>query len=216
MPNGYLCTLGDASLDVNDTIDATQVFFTIGATIGAGGWNWPGVWAGNGTFYSNINDTGTYYEGTDGNVYFIPTNWFTTSGTAYVTSAPAFTLSTIVNGTSGADVIDASYTESDGEQVDASDGTGPSGNEDTISAGDGADTIRGDGGNDQIDGGQGNDTIAGDAGADTIRGGAGNDSIDENAGNDLIGAGPASDTTTLDWAHLTKTVVSPSLAQAKQ
>lgn len=72
MPNGYLVTVGDASLDVNDTIDATQVFFTIGATIGAGGWNWSGNWAGNGSFYSNINDTGTFYEGTDGNVYFIP------------------------------------------------------------------------------------------------------------------------------------------------
>ena len=39
MPNGYLVTVGDASLDVNDTIDTTQVFFTIGATIGTGGWN---------------------------------------------------------------------------------------------------------------------------------------------------------------------------------
>lgn len=38
MPNGYLVTLGDASLGVNDTINASQVFFTIASTIGAGGW----------------------------------------------------------------------------------------------------------------------------------------------------------------------------------
>jgi hypothetical protein len=89
MPNGYLVTLGDSSLDTNDFIDATQIFFTIASTIGTGGWNWTGVWAGNGSTYSNINDTGTYYEATDGNVYFIPDTWFTTSGTAFVTSGPA-------------------------------------------------------------------------------------------------------------------------------
>lgn len=70
MPNGYLVTLGDSSLDVNDTIDESQVFFTIASTISAGGWNWSGIWDGNGLFYSNINDTGVYYEGTDGSVYF--------------------------------------------------------------------------------------------------------------------------------------------------
>jgi hypothetical protein len=80
MPNGYLVTLGDSSLDTNDFIDATQIFFTIASTIGTGGWNWTGVWAGNGS---------TYYEATDGNVYFIPDTWFTTSGTAFVTSGPA-------------------------------------------------------------------------------------------------------------------------------
>jgi hypothetical protein len=59
MPNGYLDTLGDSSLDVNDSIDASQVFFTIGITIGAGAWNWSGIWDGNGGFYANIPDTGT-------------------------------------------------------------------------------------------------------------------------------------------------------------
>jgi hypothetical protein len=112
MPNGYLVTLGDSSLDTNDFIDATQIFFTIASTIGTGGWNWTGVWAGNGSTYSNINDTGTYYEATDGNVYFIPDTWFTTSGTAFVTSGPAYTAPVVVTGTSGADVIDASYTQS--------------------------------------------------------------------------------------------------------
>lgn len=178
--------------------------------------------AGNGSFYSNINVTGTYYEGTDGNAYFIPDTWFTTSGTAYVTSAPAFSLSILDDGTNGADVIDASYTDGDGDQVDADDGSGPSGHEDTISAGDGNDsveagleddivyggggsnTLEGDSGNDFIfgedgadiiRGNGGSDTISGGDGADTLRGGLGNDSID---GKDLIGADPASDSTTLD------------------
>ena len=195
MPNGYLVTLGDASLDVSDTIDATQVFFTIGATIGAGGWNWSGIWAGNGSFYSNINDTGTYYEGTDGNVYFIPNTWFTTSGTAYVTSAPAFSLSILVDGTSGADVIDASYTDGDGDQVDAGDGSGPSGHEDTISAGDGNDSVEagleddivyGGGGSDALEGGSGNDTLYGDTDDVSPGGAAGNDSILGGSGDDGI------------------------------
>ena len=124
MPNGYLVTLGDSSLDVNDAIDASQIFFTIGA----GGWNWTGVWDGNGNTYSNINDSGTYYEGTDGSVYFVPDTWYTTSGTAFVTSAPAYSTSDgIVMGTFGDDVIDSSYTDTDGEEVDNGDGTGASG-----------------------------------------------------------------------------------------
>ena len=221
MPNGYLVTVGDASLDVNDTIDATQVFFTIGATIGTGGWNWSGIWAGNSSFYSNINDTGTFYEGTDGNVYFIPDTWFTTSGSAYVTSAPAFSLSILVDGTSGADVIDASYSDGDGDQVDADDGSGPSGHEDTISAGDGNDSVEagleddivyGGGGSDTLEGGSGNDTLYGDtddvspggaAGNDSILGGSGNDvifgeggadSIRGNGGSDTISGGDGADT----------------------
>jgi Ca2+-binding RTX toxin-like protein len=195
MPNGYLVTVGDASLDVNDTIDATQVFFTIGATIGTGGWNWSGIWAGNGSFYSNINDTGTFYEGTDGNVYFIPDTWFTTSGSAYVTSAPAFSLSILVDGTSGADVIDASYSDGDGDQVDAGDGSGPSGHEDTISAGDGNDSVEagleddivyGGGGSDTLEGGSGNDTLYGDTDDVSPGGAPGNDSILGGSGNDVI------------------------------
>ena len=212
MPNGYLVTLGDASLDVNDSINASQVFFTIASTIGSGGWNWTGVWAGNGNTYSNINDTGTYYEGTDGNVYFVPTNWYTTSGTAYVTSAPSYTITSIVSGTSGADVIDASYTDPDGDQVDAGDGTGALGNEDTISAGDGndsveagdeADVVYGGGGADTLEGGAGNDTIYGDtdnfapggaAGGDSILGGAGNDVVYGEGGADTIRGNGGADT----------------------
>ncbi len=212
MPNGYLVTLGDSSLDVNDAIDASQVFFTIASTIGTGGWNWSGIWDGNGSFYANIPDTGVYYEGTDGNVYFIPDTWYTTSGTAYVTSAPAYTITNVVSGTSGADVIDAGYTDPDGDQIDAGDGTGASGNEDTVSAGDGndsveagdeADLVYGGGGSDTLEGGAGNDTIYGDtddiapggaAGADSILGGGGNDVIFGEDGADTIRGNGGADT----------------------
>ncbi|WP_293449647.1 calcium-binding protein [Planktotalea sp.] len=220
MPNGYLVTLGDASLDVNDTINASQVFFTIAPTIGAGSWQWTGVCAGNGSTYSNINDTGIYYEATDGNVYFVPDTWFTTSGTAIVTSAPAYSIPITVDGTSGDDVIDASYTDSDGDQVDAGDGSGALGNEDTISAGDGNDSVEagleddivyGGGGSDTLEGDAGNDTIYGDsdfiagagvAGDDSISGGSGddvifgedgNDTISGDAGNDVIDGGAGAD-----------------------
>lgn len=212
MPNGYLVTLGDGSLDVNDAISGTQSFFTIAATIGAGDWNWTGVWDGNGQTYSNINDFGTYYEGTDGNVYFVPGRWYITSGTAYVTSAPAYTSDTMVSGTSGADVIDSSYTDGNGDQVDAGDGTGPSGHEDTINAGDGNDSVEaglendlvyGGGGSDTLEGGSGNDTLYGDtdpvlsggvAGNDSILGGAGNDEIYGEDGNDTLRGNGGSDT----------------------
>ena len=212
MPNGYLVTLGDSSLDTNDFIDATQIFFTIASTIGTGGWNWTGVWAGNGSTYSNINDTGTYYEATDGNVYFIPDTWFTTSGTAFVTSGPAYTAPVVVTGTSGADVIDASYTDPNGDQIDAGDGTGPLGNEDTVSAGDGNDSVEaglendivfGGGGDDTLEGGDGNDTLYGDtdnispggvAGDDSILGGAGNDVIFGEDGADTIRGNGGGDT----------------------
>jgi Ca2+-binding RTX toxin-like protein len=212
MPNGYLVTLGDSSLDTNDFIDATQIFLTIASTIGTGGWNWTGVWAGNGSTYSNINDTGTYYEATDGNVYFIPDTWFTTSGTAFVTSGPAYTAPVVVTGTSGADVIDASYTDPNGDQIDAGDGTGPLGNEDTVSAGDGNDSVEaglendivfGGGGDDTLEGGDGNDTLYGDtdnispggvAGDDSILGGAGNDVIFGEDGADTIRGNGGGDT----------------------
>ena len=212
MPNGYLVTLGDSSLDVNDTIDASQVFFTIASTIGAGGWNWSGIWDGNGLFYSNINDTGVYYEGTDGSVYFIPDTWYTTSGTAFVTSAPSYSNSSVVAGTSGADVIDAAYVDLNGNEVDAGDGTGPLGNEDTIHAGDGNDSVEagleddlvyGGGGADTLEGGSGNDTIYGDsdgvlpggvAGVDSILGGSGNDLIFGEDGADIIRGNGNNDT----------------------
>ncbi len=79
----------------------------------------------------------------------------------------------VVMGTTGDDLIDASYSDSDGDVVDGGDGSGPSGNgdviaglagDDTIAAGAGDDLVYGGGGADVIDGGDGDDTIWGGGG----------------------------------------------------
>lgn len=168
MPNGYLVTLGDSSLDAGDIISGSIVSFTTATDLGAGQWTWSGTYSG--TTYTNELEPGVYYEATDGNVYFVPDYGpVDTLTSADVTSAPAYTTTDgVLTGTAGDDVIDASFVDEDGEQVDNGDGTGPAGNEDTIKAGDGNDTIAS---------GAGNDTVYGDAGNDTIDGGAGDDVI---------------------------------------
>jgi Ca2+-binding RTX toxin-like protein len=88
----------------------------------------------------------------------------------------------IVQGTSGADVIQAGYTgDPDGDRVDNNDALGvggTTGNGDYILAG---------GGNDSIIGNLGNDVIYGGAGDDTAFGGAGNDWANLGSGNDSFG-----------------------------
>ncbi|MFT5865799.1 MAG: Ca2+-binding RTX toxin-like protein [Gammaproteobacteria bacterium] len=172
MPQGYLVTLGDGSLDANDYISGTQSTFTTASTIGAGSWNWTGVWDGNGLTYNNITDTGVYYAGTDGSVYFVPDTWFTTSGDAFAVTPPAYSLP-IVDGTAGDDIIDSGFTDVDGDTVTAGDDTIYAGaGDDTIVAGDGNDFIVGDqvftnDGQDSISGGAGDDIIYGDTTAGT-------------------------------------------------
>lgn len=79
----------------------------------------------------------------------------------------------LVEGTGGADVIDAGYAgDPDGDVVDGGDGAGPAGNADTIHAGDGNDTIQAGDGDDSVIGGAGQDSIDGGAGDDTIYGDA--------------------------------------------
>ncbi|WP_306007140.1 Hint domain-containing protein [Aquicoccus porphyridii] len=169
MATGYLVTLGDATLDTGDYISASQSVFTIDETLGAGGWEWSGIWEDNGNYYENITDTGFYYLGTDENVYFIPDTWYTTSGDASVTSAPAYTAPDgILTGSSGNDTIDENFIDEDGEVVDGGDGTGPDGNDDIVEAGAGHDTVRAGLGDDTVDGGGGNDLIYGGDGDDVI------------------------------------------------
>jgi len=176
MPQGYLVTLGDSSLDANDYISAAQSTFTTASTIGTGSWNWSGVYEANGQTYNNIEDTGVYYLGTDGSVYFVPDNFFTTSGNAFAVAPPNYNENAdgTVSGTAGDDVIDASYEDPESEFV--TDGA------DTIQAGDGNDTVIAGAGDDTIEAGSGDDYVIGDQsfgvdGQDTIDGGAGNDTI---------------------------------------
>ena len=129
--------------------------------------------------YTDEQEPGTYYEATDGNVYFIPDlGAVDTISDATAAIAPAFASSDgVVSGTAGNDVIDASFVDNDGDQVDNNDGTGPAGNQDEIRAGDG---------NDTINAGDGDDAVYGDAGDDVIYGGAGDDTIEGGSGNDTI------------------------------
>ena len=195
MPQGYLVTLGNGSLDNGDYITGTQSTFTTASTIGTGSWTWTGVWDGDGQTYSNIQDTGVYYTGTDGNVYFVPDTYFITSGDASATNPPAYTAPAnddTVSGTAGDDTIDGDYTDTDGDVVTALD--------DTIEAGDGNDTVFGSGGNDDISGDAGNDFLVGDQtvandGEDTIDGGAGDDTI---YGDTAAGANNSP--TAISWA----------------
>lgn len=94
----------------------------------------------------------------------------------------------IVSGTSGDDVIDASYAgDPENDFVDGADGTGPNRNEDVISAGAGNDTISAGDGDDSVFGGTGDDIIDGGTGADTLRGEAGDDTITVAQGDTATG-----------------------------
>ncbi len=90
----------------------------------------------------------------------------------------------VITGTSGNDIIDATYTDPDGDVVDGGDGTGPSGNEDVIA---------GRGGDDTIEAGDEDDVVYGGGGADTIDGGDGDDII-------YGGDGDYTETLVLDWS----------------
>ncbi|WP_417724617.1 Hint domain-containing protein [Salipiger sp.] len=69
----------------------------------------------------------------------------------------------VVNGTAGADLINGSYADAQGESID----TNPLGVNDSISAGAGNDTVYGGTGNDTIDAGDGNDLVYGDYGTES-------------------------------------------------
>ena len=104
----------------------------------------------------------------------------------------------VVSGTSGGDLIDASYSgDNDGDYVDGNDAilAGTSGNDDIIAAGAGNDTVYaamgndtvyGGTGDDKIYGGAGNDLIYGDSGNDTLYGGVGVDQLFGGSGNDVF------------------------------
>lgn len=226
MTVGYLVTLGDESLGTGDSIAVTQASFTITKTIGGGSWLWSGVREDNGSTYSEVTDTGTYYLGNDGNIYFVPDTWHISSGTAAVNAGPSYvTEAGPVVGTDGNDTIGAGYVDPDGDAIDSGDATlpGDSGDDDMIYAlggndsvaagagndevygGDGDDTIDGGAGDDRIDGGQGSNTIYGGEGADFVQSYSGNNYIDTSSGTETpdraySGLGSAADTDAADDA----------------
>jgi Ca2+-binding RTX toxin-like protein len=102
----------------------------------------------------------------------------------------------IVEGTSGADVIDANYEgDPDGDQVDNNDAilTGEAPNDDIIIAGAGDDLVLAGDGDDKVQGNEGDDTLCGQDGNDTLHGGAGNDVLEGMNDNDVLFGGAGDD-----------------------
>lgn len=186
MPTGYLVSLGDSTLDTGDSLGTSTISFTTATTLGSGSISFDGdlFW-----YYpvTNYNLTGTYYEGTDGNVYFVPDTTPFQLIAGEVDSHPTYSIPDgVVEGTSGDDVIDSTYVDSDGDQIDSGTGTGVNGMGDSVEGGDG---------NDTIDAGAGDDTIIGGGGSDSIQGGDGNDEI---VGDGVTTASATSEY--LDWS----------------
>ncbi|NUB43318.1 Hint domain-containing protein [Fertoebacter nigrum] len=101
----------------------------------------------------------------------------------------------VVEGTDGADLIDAGYTgDPEGDRIDNADAVDPAAgpDDDLVQAGAGNDTVQAGDGNDTIFGGTGTDALFGDAGDDLIYGGDDLDVLDGGTGNDTLvgGAGP--------------------------
>lgn len=133
-------------------------------------------------------------------------------GYVTITTEADIPLNYVVEGTSGADTIDAGYVlDPQGDRIDAGDALDGSnddsiqagaGNDivrselgdDTIEAGTGNDSVEAGLGNDSVIAGDGNDTVFGQGGDDTLLGGEGADSLDGDVGNDSLDGGGGNDT----------------------
>ena len=174
MPTGYRVNLGsDSAVSTGDTvangsllglIGTDRFNFDIDTEVGTGSLDW---YDNTLILFGNSGTSqGTFYTGTDGFTYFVPSSndipLEIDSG-----SVSGF-MPTVgigdVDGTAGDDAISLGYIDADGDAVTTGD--------DKILAGDGNDTIDGSGGADSIVGGSGDDTIIlnGNFGDDTIDG----------------------------------------------
>ena len=96
----------------------------------------------------------------------------------------------IVDGTSASDLMGFGFTDSQGDQIEGTDGLNDTiqayGGDDTVQAGQGDDSVFGDDGADWLFGWEGNDTLFGGAGADMVDGDSGDDSLAGDAGDDTL------------------------------
>ena len=114
---------------------------------------------------------------------------FGVSNMSFDASAPDY----IVEGTAGADLIDASYVgDPEGDRIDNADAADGS-DDDNIEAGAGNDTVRGGLGDDTILGGSGDDSLLGSEDDDSIEGADGSDSIYGETGDDVVSGGAGDD-----------------------
>ncbi len=99
----------------------------------------------------------------------------------------------IVEGTTGDDTIDDTYTgDPEGDMVDHGDNSAGN-DDDVIEAYGGNDTVFAGLGNDEVHGGEGDDFISGGFGDDVLYGDAGDDEINGDEGNDTIYGGAGAD-----------------------
>ena len=165
MPRGYQVFLGDGTLDPSDALSTSRVLFTTDNVLGNGAIYWES------STVTNQYATGKFYLATNGNVYFkADSGKLTDIQSGEVDNGPTYPAATdqIVTGTSGDDLIDASYTDGDGDAVDSGTGFGGTGKNDSVMAG------------------EGDDTVLSGSGADTVYGGAGSDSINGGGGKDVL------------------------------
>lgn len=99
----------------------------------------------------------------------------------------------VVEGTAGADTIDAAYTgDPQGDRVDGNDNIFAN-NDDVIRAGAGNDSVLAGEGNDRAYGEAGDDTLHGEAGDDQLFGGDGSDLLKGEDGHDTLTGGAGAD-----------------------
>ncbi|MDV7144962.1 Hint domain-containing protein [Tropicimonas sp. TH_r6] len=125
------------------------------------------------------------------------------TATREVTDLPDITSDLIVDGTSGDDIMDSSYVDAEGDQID--DGVSLPGlggyddvvrgyaGQDVIESGLGNDYVLAGSGDDDVDGGAGNDIIRGEEGNDALAGGDGDDQLRGDEGVDLLEGGEGND-----------------------
>jgi len=119
--------------------------------------------------------------GPDALTYTVTDGTQTDIGYITINTVAAPTPDGIVSGTSGDDLIDATYAgDPDGDLVDNNDGLGVQG-----TTGD-ADLIYAGAGNDTVLSGASDDIVYGGTGDDLVLAGSGNDSIDGGSGDDII------------------------------
>ena len=161
----------------------------------------------NFTFGAREYDDGCYDRFFDGSIDYVAIHNIDLNN-------PTPVLDGIVEGTDGADIIDANYEgDPEGDKIDNSDAILPgeapqddivlagAGNDtvyagqgnDDVYGGDGADRLYGQAGDDLIYGGDGNDMIFGGQGDDVLRGGNGDDKIEASAGDDCVEGGAGDD-----------------------
>ena len=166
---GFLVTLGDGQLSGGDAIGGAQGWFNPAQVLGPGSWTWSGTSGTTGEPVTDLTTAGTYYLGSNGEVWFTPSGTMPgTVSSASVTSAPTYDTGVFgqsgtdsgLDGTAAGETIHGGPTTS--ETGTGNDTIHAGGGDDTVIAGDGDDVVQGGGGSDIVTGGDGNDTLYGD------------------------------------------------------